>query len=90
MSEELVEAVARAICCHTGCVNRHSGSQYAICQAHTFKKDARAALAVARPAILEECISKAWDLAEADGSFVDVVALERILFPKSIDVGGEG
>lgn len=49
MTETMVERVARAICCHkngvfVGCSAKHDGSPFTICQAHTFRDDARAAI----------------------------------------------
>lgn len=51
--ETMVERVARAICCHkngvfVGCSAKHDGSPFAICQAHTFRDDARAAIEAMR------------------------------------------
>lgn len=41
---DLVEACARALCCPNGC--RKGNSKWSICQAHTFRDDARAVIPV--------------------------------------------
>ena len=50
---DMVEAVARAICCGcglngSGCAAQFDGAKFSICQAHTYRKDARAAIEAMR------------------------------------------
>lgn len=49
LTEQQIAEIARAICCHrdgvpTGCAAKCDGSPFSICQAHTFRGDAIAAL----------------------------------------------
>lgn len=57
---EMVERVARAICCPHGC--RNVDTQYAVCQAGTYRADARAAIEAMREpteAMVNACVEYA-------------------------------